>query len=61
MCEICEGKRVVHQVGNAVVECIPCPNCHISQAEWEEKMNYIAWRIEQAEKLFVREREQIAV
>lgn len=61
MCEICKGNRVVHQIDNAIVACVPCPNCHISQEEWEEKMNYIEWRIKKAEELFAKEREQVAV
>jgi hypothetical protein len=62
MCEICNGSRVVHQLDNSFVSYIPCPNCKaVSEEEWNKQMDYIQWRIKQAEMRFLKEGEQIAV
>ncbi|MDQ0246222.1 hypothetical protein J2S09_003826 [Bacillus fengqiuensis] len=56
MCEICNDKRVIHQFEKGLISIVPCPNnCGPSIGEWERKMDFMAHRIQEAERRFMKE------
>lgn len=56
MCNLCNGRHMIHQVEKGLASVVPCPNgCGPSPEEWKRKMDFLAARIEEAERQFKKE------